>query len=123
MQGRGISSTSTPKRHKLQKDVELIAVVEKYSDKSAALAQKFKIKKQYHTGSRDAQGWRCGCVGDRHTQLFACTAGICALKAGVHVMVEKPMAMNTREAEKMLEASAKSGAKLTVAHCWRFDNM
>jgi predicted dehydrogenase len=46
---------------------------------------------------------------------------IAALKAGVHVLAEKPMAMNTREAEKMLEASAKSGAKLMVAHCWRFD--
>ena len=36
-------------------------------------------------------------------------------------MGEKPMAMNTREAEKMMEASAQTGAKLMVAHCWRFD--
>ena len=37
------------------------------------------------------------------------------------VFVEKPMAMDVREAEKMLDASAKSGAILMVAHCWRFD--
>jgi predicted dehydrogenase len=46
---------------------------------------------------------------------------IAALKAGVHVLVEKPMAMNAREAEKMMNASAQSGATLMVAHCWRFD--
>jgi predicted dehydrogenase len=39
----------------------------------------------------------------------------------VHVLVEKPMAMSAAEAEKMLEASEKSGAILMVAHCWRFD--
>ena len=32
-----------------QKGVELAAVVEKFSEKAAALAQKFKIKKQYET--------------------------------------------------------------------------
>lgn len=46
---------------------------------------------------------------------------IAALQRGVHVMVEKPMAMNAREAAKMVEASKRSGAILMVAHCWRFD--
>src|SRR5918994_1391083 len=36
-------------------------------------------------------------------------------------MVEKPMAVNAVEAEKMMEASVRSGATLMVAHCWRFD--
>ena len=47
---------------------------------------------------------------------------IAALEAGVHVLVEKPMAMNAQEGERMLAASRKSGAKLMVAHCWRFDD-
>jgi predicted dehydrogenase len=46
---------------------------------------------------------------------------IAALEAGLHVMVEKPMAMNAAEAEAMAEASRRSGALLMVAHCWRFD--
>jgi predicted dehydrogenase len=46
---------------------------------------------------------------------------IAALKAGVHVLVEKPMAINARAAEKMIAASEQSGAILMVAHCWRFD--
>ena len=46
---------------------------------------------------------------------------IAALKAGIHVMVEKPMAMTTVEALAMRAAAQKSGAQLMVAHCWRFD--
>jgi len=46
---------------------------------------------------------------------------IAALNAGVHVMVEKPMAINAQEAEQMCEAAEKSGLLLMVAHCWRFD--
>jgi predicted dehydrogenase len=36
-------------------------------------------------------------------------------------MVEKPMAMNAQEAEAMLAAGGQSGARLMVAHCWRFE--
>jgi len=46
---------------------------------------------------------------------------IAALHAGVHVMVEKPMAMNAAEAEQMNAVAERSGALLMVAHCWRFD--
>src|SRR3990172_7238170 len=47
---------------------------------------------------------------------------IAALNAGVHVMVEKPMALNAAEAEAMVAAGQASGAVLMVAHCWRFDS-
>ena len=45
---------------------------------------------------------------------------VACLKAGKHVLVEKPMACNLAEADAMLAAAAGSGAWLMVAHCWRF---
>ena len=45
---------------------------------------------------------------------------IAFLEAGKHVLVEKPMARNLAEADAMLAAAARSGARLMVAHCWRF---
>ncbi|MDF2700511.1 MAG: oxidoreductase domain protein [Haloplasmataceae bacterium] len=43
-----------------------------------------------------------------------------ALEAGKHVMCEKPMAISTSEAQKMLEAAKKSGKKLTIGYQNRF---
>ncbi|OGV58194.1 MAG: hypothetical protein A2X49_03245 [Lentisphaerae bacterium GWF2_52_8] len=46
---------------------------------------------------------------------------IAALRAGVHVIVEKPMAMNAVEAQKMIDAAKKYGRKLIIGFQWRFD--
>jgi predicted dehydrogenase len=45
---------------------------------------------------------------------------IACLRAGKHVLVEKPMARDLAEADAMLAAEAASRARLMVAHCWRF---
>ncbi|MFA6730916.1 MAG: Gfo/Idh/MocA family oxidoreductase [Eubacteriales bacterium] len=41
---------------------------------------------------------------------------VAALEAGKHVMCEKPMAINAEEAKKMLDASKKTGKKLTIGY-------
>lgn len=46
----------------------------------------------------------------------------CALlRAGVHVLVEKPIARTLAEADEMIAASAQSGALLQVGHAERFN--
>ena len=49
-------------------------------------------------------------------------ASIMALEAGKHVLCEKPMAMNAKEAQAMIDASKKSGKKLMVGFVRRFGN-
>lgn len=102
--------------------VGLTAVVNHRPGSRAAFAATYNVPRQYRTvedlltdGGIDA--------------LVVCTPNalhapetIAALHAGVHVMVEKPMALHAGEAQAMLDASEKSGAKLMVAHCWRFDD-
>ncbi len=44
-----------------------------------------------------------------------------ALKAGKHVIVEKPIALTTEEAEKMIKTAESEGLKLFVGHVRRFD--
>ena len=104
-----------------QTDVELAAVVEKFPDKATALARKFRIKSQYETVEQLLKAGGVDALVIGTPNFLHAPQAIAALKAGLHVMVEKPMAMDTRQAEKMVEASAKSGAQLMVAHCWRFD--
>ena len=43
-----------------------------------------------------------------------------ALEAGKHVMCEKPMAINSAEAQKMLDAAERTGKKLTIGYQNRF---
>ncbi len=43
-----------------------------------------------------------------------------ALEAGKHVMCEKPMAINSTEAKKMLDAAERTGKKLTIGYQSRF---
>ncbi len=119
--GAGYIINIHAKAAKKQKDVQLVAVAEKYSEKSAALAQKFKIKDQYSTVEELLQAGGVDALVIGTPNSLHAPQAIAALKAGVSVMVEKPMAMSAREAEKMLEASTASGAVLMVAHCWRFD--
>ena len=45
---------------------------------------------------------------------------IALLEAGKHVLVEKPMATSVAACDAMIEAAARGGASLMVAHCWRF---
>ena len=45
---------------------------------------------------------------------------VAALHAGCHVLCEKPMATNAREAEQMLQASRETGKKLMIHFNYRF---
>ena len=46
--------------------------------------------------------------------------GLPLLEAGVHLLVEKPFAINARDARAMVETAARTGACLAVGHICRF---
>jgi predicted dehydrogenase len=49
-----------------------------------------------------------------------CPETLAAARAGKHVLVEKPMALNVREAEEMIDACRTAGVRLMVGHLVRF---
>ena len=100
---------------------ELSAVVNHKPESMAAFAEGFGIPRQYQTvEALLSDGGVDALVVSTPNYLHAEQA-IAALRAGVHVLVEKPMSMNTQEAQQMCRAAEESGAVLMVAHCWRFD--
>ncbi|MCY3652748.1 MAG: Gfo/Idh/MocA family oxidoreductase [bacterium] len=46
---------------------------------------------------------------------------IALMRAGVHVLVEKPMAVSVEEAEEMAAVADETGRALMTGHMWRFD--
>jgi predicted dehydrogenase len=119
--GAGYIINIHAKAAQVQEGVELTAVVAPHSDKSAEFAKIFNIRHQYETVEQLLQAGNVDALVIGTPNFLHASQAIAALNAGVHVMVEKPMAMNTLEAEQMGEAAEKSGATLMVAHCWRFD--
>jgi predicted dehydrogenase len=101
--------------------LELVAVANHKVDSMVEFGKRFNITRQYETVQTMLKDENVDAMVVSTPNYLHAPQTIAALKANVHVMVEKPMAMNAQEAEKMCEASEKSGALLMVAHCWRFD--
>ena len=101
--------------------LDLVAVANHKADSMAAFGQRFGIARQFETVEALLLAGGVDALVVSTPNYLHAPQTIAALNAGVHVMVEKPMAMNAAEAEQMLAASARSGAHLMVAHCWRFD--
>ena len=101
--------------------LELVAVVNHKAESMAAFGNEFGITRQYKDIEEMLKDGQIDAVVVSTPNYLHSPQTIAALNAGIHVMVEKPMAMNTPEAEKMYEASRRTGATLMVAHCWRFD--
>jgi predicted dehydrogenase len=49
-----------------------------------------------------------------------CAPTVAALKSGKHVLVEKPLAMNAKEGQQMVDAAKKAKKLLQIAFQWRF---
>jgi predicted dehydrogenase len=100
---------------------QVAAVVERDPDHGAAFAHQFGIGRRYTSldGLLKNGGVDALVVGTPN--FLHAPQTVAALRAGIPVLVEKPMAMDPAEAGRMLAASRESGTTLMVAHCWRFD--
>jgi predicted dehydrogenase len=100
--------------------VELSAAVNHRPESLHSFSQEFGIPRAHlHLEDLIAAGGVDALVISTPNALHA-PQTIAALKKGIHVLVEKPMALNAAQAQEMCEASRTSGALLMLAHNWRF---
>ena len=98
------------------RNVRLAAICDRNGDLARSVATKFKIGKYYadFKGMLDVEKLDvvnvCTSI-DTHASL-----AIQAMQAGCHVFSEKPLALNTRDADKMIEVSRKNNVKLGTNH-------
>ena len=115
-----------------QKDVKLVALCDIDKSKFAAADVELNFG---NSGKADINGKKCYlcyedlvknepdldfidiCLpSDLHCE-YACRA----MKDGFNVLCEKPMALNTKDCEKMIRISRETGKFLMIAQCLRFD--
>ncbi|MEO7840808.1 MAG: Gfo/Idh/MocA family oxidoreductase, partial [Anaerolineales bacterium] len=101
--------------------LELAAVANHKASSMVEFGERFGISRRYETVEAMLKDGEVDALVVGTPNYLHAPQTIAALNAGVHVMVEKPMAMSANEAEQMNETADKSGAMLMVAHCWRFD--
>ena len=100
---------------------ELVAVGNLHQDSLRKIADDFKIPKTYTDFAEMAADPDIDAVVNALPNYLHAPVTIQMLKAGKHVLCEKPMALSVKECEDMIDTAKKTGYKLMIAHMWRFD--
>ncbi len=101
-------------------DIKTIAVYDADGAKAKAVAEKHKVPKVYSSWEALLADPSIDIVSIATPNCFHAPMAISALKAGKHVHVEKPIAMNADEASAIVDARKSSGKKVMVALNNRF---
>ncbi|UOY94628.1 Gfo/Idh/MocA family oxidoreductase [Ectobacillus sp. JY-23] len=97
--------------------VELVAVCDIVSERAEEIAAKYGA--QAYTNYEDLFV-HVDAVSVCTPNYLHAPITIAALRAGIHVLCEKPMATSKEEAQAMIAAAKESGKKLMIAHNQRF---
>jgi predicted dehydrogenase len=101
--------------------VELIGVCDLIKDRAERAKEKYGARKAYLDYKKMLSEVQYDIIDVCTQNRPHCLVSVAALKSGAHVLVEKPMAMNTREAQQMIQAANKVKKKLMVAQHMRFE--
>lgn len=100
-------------------ETELLAVCDINRERAQTVAGKFGVKPYQHPGKMlEREDIKMVSVCTWSTALGE--VALKCLEAGKHVLVEKPMAKNAEQAEKILETADRKGLHLTVGFLMRF---
>lgn len=98
---------------------DLVAIVDPSAERRAEAAQRFAVA-TYASVAALLRAGRIDAVSVAAPTSHHCRVTEQLLRAGVHVMVEKPVAATVTEAERMAALSRQNGLILQVGHITRF---
>src|SRR5438552_12106049 len=99
---------------------ELVAVANWRQESARTLAERFSIPMVTTSWEELVQDRNIDAVVIATPNALHAPQAVACLRAGKHVLVEKPMARTVAEADEMIRAARQAGTSLMVAHCWRF---
>jgi predicted dehydrogenase len=102
---------------------EITVLITSDSKKAAKLGEKYKVEATYNYEQFDE-----ALSSERFDAIYLATPNwrhaefiIPALKAGIHVLTEKPLEVTTAKCQEIVAEAAKSSAKLMVAYRLHFE--
>ena len=101
--------------------VEITAVVSKRLENAQRFASKYTIKNAYSQISKIMEDSAIDAIIISTPNALHAPQAIEFLKNGKDVFLEKPMALNAIEGERINEVAEKNGQLVMVGHMWRFD--
>lgn len=101
--------------HRFIPDADLVAVYTRSPQKARAFARKHRIPQWFDDLDVAIQESGCEIVDVCLPNFLHHRAVIAAARAGKHVIIEKPLAMNLAEADEMIAACKAAGRKLMYA--------
>jgi len=117
--GTGFWGRNHARVFKELEETELLAVCDINAERAKNVAKQFGVRAYTSMGKllkrKDVEA-----VSNCVWSLNLAKETLKALKAGKHVLVEKPMATNVKQAEKLLETAEEEGLHLTVGFLMRF---
>jgi UDP-N-acetylglucosamine 3-dehydrogenase len=98
---------------------ELIAICDVNTERAKAMAAQYGVK-AYTNSTIMLKNKDIEAVNVCTWSTILAKEALKALNAGKHVLVEKPMATNTQQAEKLVKTAKENGLHLTVGFLMRF---
>jgi UDP-N-acetylglucosamine 3-dehydrogenase len=117
--GTGFWGKNHARVYKELEETKLVAICDMNAERAKNVANQFGIK-PYTNSGKMLKNREVEAVSICTWSTSLAKEALKALKAGKHVLVEKPMATNVRQAKELLETAEKDGLHLTVGFLMRF---
>ena len=117
--GTGFWGKNHARVYKELASTELVAICDVDAKRAQSVADQFGAK-AYTSSARMLKNENIEAVSVCTWSTNLASEARKALKAGKHVLVEKPMATHTKQAEKLMELAEKNDLHLTVGFLMRF---
>jgi UDP-N-acetylglucosamine 3-dehydrogenase len=117
--GTGFWGKNHARVYKELASTNLVAICDANAERAKTIADQFGVK-AYTNSTRMLKNEEIEAVSVCTWSTMLAKEALKTLHAGKHVLVEKPMATNTKQAEKLLKTAEESGLHLTVGFLMRF---
>ncbi|MCK0471857.1 Gfo/Idh/MocA family protein [Halalkalibacter sp. APA_J-10(15)] len=108
---------------RLKQEVELKAITDVFLPMAQSRAEEYGIESVYETAEELIADEDLDAIIVAVPNKYHASLAIQALKAGKHVMLEKPMAINERDAKEILLTQRQTGKVVMIPHQMRWESI